>query len=181
MFLVHFLVNMYWKILQISRKHPSSSNACFSSSSYSKLMIILSEASLIFQSMLLILFWLNIDANPLWSIPLLAKHVCSWFLCKIDEHPLWSIPPLPKHVCHSNLTTNRLQSTLKHPSSKACFLFNSYSKLMKTLSETSLIFYSISIQIWSKSSLKHPSASKNMFLIQVSFKVGEHLLWGLRS
>ena len=91
---------------------------------------MISEASLRFQGMLLILF-----------------------LSKTGEHPLWHIYPLPMHVSYSILIRNLMKHlseasvlfqcmfliqflftldehpSLKHPSaSNACFLFNFYLK-----------------------------------------------------
>ena len=101
-----------------SLMYPSSSKACFIFKSYSKLMKILSEALLLFQSLCLL-------------------HV----LVEIDENPLTSIPPLPKHVSYSSLIRNELKSYLKHPSSsRACFFFSSCSKLMNVPSVFCLFF-----------------------------------------
>ena len=86
------------------------------------------------------------------------NHVPFQFLFKIDENLLRSILPRRMHVYYSVLTQSCEKSSLEHPSSpKACFLFKSDSKLMKTLSEASLL-------------------SSSMFLVQFLFKIDENLL-----
>ena len=61
------------------------------------------------------------------------------------------------HASYPIVIWNGWKFSLKHPSSsKVCFLFKSYPKLMKLLSEASLLFQS-------------------MFLIQFLFKTGGHL------
>ena len=99
------LIQNVWKP---SLEHPYYSRAYFLFPSYSKLMKIISEAFLIFQSMFLILF-----------------------LLETDENPLWSITHLRTHVSYSILVQDWLESSLKHPSSsKASLFFSSYSKLI---------------------------------------------------
>ena len=103
------LFRNWWKAFL---KHPSFSKVCCLSSSYSELMKILSEASLLLQC------------------------VSHMFLFKIDEIPLWSIPSFPKHFSNPIHIQRWWKSFLKHPSStNACFSFSSYSRLMNILSE----------------------------------------------
>ena len=151
-----------------SLKHPSASNACFLFDSYSNLMEILSEASLLFQCMSVIQFLFKIDETPVWSIPPLPMRVSystptqNWwksslkhpsasllfqcmllfeFTLKMDKKVLWSIPPFPTHVSYWIHTQDRRKGSLKHPSSSnACFLFNFHSKSMSILSEAFLLF-----------------------------------------
>ena len=63
-------LHLWWKSLL---KHLSSSQAYFIFSSYSKLMNILSEELLLFQSMFLIRFLFNIDANSFLKYPSSSK------------------------------------------------------------------------------------------------------------
>ena len=129
-------------------------------------------------------------------------------LFKTDGNPLWNIPPLPKHVSFTILIRSWLKPSLKRPSSsKACFSFNSDSKLMKILSEASFFFQCIFlIQVlcqikeksfwsipllpkhvscliifhtWWTSSPKHPSSSNVCFLISSISICLEHPLWNI--
>ena len=156
------LIQILLKIDVPSLKHPYTSKAHFSFTSYSKLIRILVESSLVFQSMFLIQFLLEIDDNPLWSIPhprkqysytILIRNWLSFFL----EYPSSS----KACVLFSFWFECDKKSSLKHPSaSKTCFLVKSCSKFMEILSETSLLVQSI-------------------FLIQFLIKIDEHYFWSI--
>ena len=102
----------------------------------------------------------------------------------IDESPFWSIPSLPQHGSYSTLSRNWWKSSIKHPSSsKACFLFDSLSKLMKFLSKASSLIHSmLLVQSFLKTDEILCEASllfQTMFLILLFFKYGWNSLWNI--
>ena len=112
-----FSFNSHFKLVKPSLTHPFPSKACFLFNPSPKLMNILSVTSLLFQNMFLIQFFFE-----------------------IYENCLWSILPVSKHVLYSILIQSWRKSRLNHSSwSKAYFLFNSYSKLMRIIPVASLL------------------------------------------
>ena len=141
-----FQISSYSKSWNSSLKHPSTTNACFLFHSYSKLIKFLSEASLHYQCIIQVLS--KIDETPLWSIPTLPMYVSYSILVQIWWNPVWGISPLPMYVSYETRIQNWWKSSMKHPSSSnACFVFNVYSILMKTISEASLLYQCMFI-VW---------------------------------
>ena len=138
----------------------SSPNTYSLFNSCSKLMKILSGASLLPQYILLIQFLFKIDGNALWSLT----------------------PPSTYSLCNSYSKLMKILSAA--PSSPSTYsLFNSYSKYMKILygPHTSSITYS-SFNSYSKideNTLWRPILPQYIFLIQFGLKTDETPLWSL--
>ena len=100
---------------------------------------------------------IEIVENLLWRITPLQACSGSILIQSIDDNPPWSIPLLREPVSYSVIMRNWRKSSLKYPSfSKACFLSNSSSNLMKI-------------------SVKHPSSSK-AWCIQNLFEIDNNSL-----
>ena len=134
-----------------SLKHSSSPKACFLLESYSNVMKILSETSLLFHSMFLIqLFFEIISIAPPW---LLDAGRCVWANSNIGfayfSHTMNSSG---RRSCPKTTTISIFRYLNKFVRPFQCFLFDSYSKLTKIFSEASLF-------------------SQSMFLIRLLFKI----------